>query len=343
MSVAGATGPRRMGQNSRLGMRLIKKNMKILVLGGSGFVGGHLARRLSRDGHDLTIGTRYAPGCRHLNVVPRTRVRQFDPHDMDQLARAAAGHDAVINLVGILNERGFAGAGFRKAHVELVEKTIAVCRETGIRRLIHMSALNAGKGESHYLKTRGEAENLVGEAGTEGNLAWTIFRPSTIFGPDDSFLNRFATLLRISPVLPLARPKAKFAPVFVGDVAEAFARVLPSSESAGMTYELCGAEQWELKALVKWLAAQLRMRRLVIGLPDWAGRLQARFFDFVPGKPFSTDNFKSLLTDSVCADDGFARLGIEPWAMSKLAPTWLKPRGRQERYREYRRRARRGP
>ena len=318
-------------------MRLIKQTMKILVLGGSGFVGGHLARRLSRDEHELTMGTRYAPGCRHLNVVPRTRVRQFDPHDVDQLARAAAGHDAMINLVGILHERGFSGAGFRRAHVELVEKVIEVCRETGIRRLVHMSALNAGEGESHYLKTRGEAEQLVENSGLE----WTMFRPSAIFGPDDSFINRFALLLKISPVLPLARPGAKFAPVYVDDVAEAFARALSDRHTIGETYELCGGEIWELKPLVEWIAEQLNLSRLVIGLPDWAGRLQARTFDFVPGKPFSSDNFKSLLLDSVCGEHGLQRLDIEPATLSRIAPSWLKPSGRQERFGEYRRRARR--
>lgn len=311
--------------------------MKILVLGGSGFVGGYLARRLSRDGHRLTVVTRHAPAARHLRIVPGLRVVQADPLDRDALARTAVDHEAAINLVGILNERGRDGSGFRRAHVELVETLVAVCRETGIPRLLQMSALNAGTGESLYLKTRGEGEERVRGSG----LDWTIFRPSTIFGPDDSFINRFATLLRLSPVLPLARPGAKFAPAYVGDVAEAFVRALEDPETAGGVYELCGSETWELKALVAWIAGQLHMRRLIIGLPDWAGRLQGAVFDFVPGKPFSSDNFKSLLTDSTCSEDGFARLGIDPWPMSQLATGWLRPDGRQERFREYRRRARR--
>lgn len=311
--------------------------MKILVLGGSGFVGSHLARRLSRDGHQLTVVSRHAPAARHLRIVPGLRVVQADPYDRDMLARTATDHDAAINLVGILNERGRDGAGFRRAHVELVETLIAVCRETGISRLLHMSALNAGTGKSHYLVTRGEGEERVRDSG----LDWTIFRPSTIFGPDDSFLNRFATLLKLSLVLPLARPGAKFAPAYVSDVAEAFARVINNDDTAGQVYELCGAETWELKALVQWVAAQLGIHRWVIGLPDWAGRLQGAVFDFVPGKPFSSDNFQSLRSDSVCSDDGFGRLGIDPWPMSRLAPRWLRPEGRQERFREYRRRARR--
>lgn len=311
--------------------------MNILMLGGSGFVGGHLARRLSDDGHRVTIATRYAPGARHLAVIPRLRVRSFDPYDVDALAGELAEHDALINLVGILNERGFGGSGFRRAHVTLVEGAIEACRRTGVERFIHMSALNAGNGDSHYLITRGQAEGRVRDSG----LDWTLFRPSTIFGPDDSFLNRFAGLLSISPVLPLARPSARFAPVWVGDVVEAFARALQTRDSIGECYELCGSETWKLAELVRWVADQRGMRRAVIGLPDALGWLQGKAFDLVPGKPFSSDNFKSLAVDSVCSDPGFARLGIEPWAMSEKAVGWLSDSGRQNRYQRFRERARR--
>jgi len=316
--------------------------MKILMLGGSGFVGGHLARRLSRDGHAVTIATRYAPACRHLGVVPAIRIRQFNPYDAAALTSALEGHDAVINLVGILNERGFGGAGFRRAHVELVETVIEGCEQVGVRRLLQMSALNAGRGESHYLRTRGGGEARVRAAQRDGRLMTTIFRPSTIFGPDDSFLNRFATLLRISPVLPLARPGARFAPVYVGDVTEVFALALDDERSFGNTYELCGSETWTLIELVRWVRDQLGLRRAVIGLSDWLGRLQGLAFDLVPGKPFSSDNYKSLKLDSVCARNGFGELGISPWGLSELAPTWLGNGGKQQRYQRFRRQARRG-
>ena len=316
--------------------------MKILILGGSGFVGGHLSRRLAQDGHAITIATRYAPDCRGLAVVPGITIRQFDPYDPDELSGQLEGHDAAINLVGILNERIMGGGkGFRRAHVELVETLINACVRTGTRRLIHMSALNAGQGESQYLKTRGEAENLVEEAFRQGRLDTTIMRPSTIFGPDDSFLNRFASLLKIAPVLPMARPQARFAPVYVGDVAEAFARVIERPESSGKVHELCGPEEWTLVELVRWLRGQLGLKRAVVGLPDTLGRLQGLTFDFVPGKPFSSDNFKSLLIDSVCTHNAFEELGIDPWPMSELAPTWLGDGTRQHRYQRYRQRARR--
>lgn len=310
--------------------------MKIMILGGSGFVGSHLARRLSRDGHTISVATRHPTGAKHLAIVPGVTVRQFDPYDVDRLEAELAGHDALINLVGILNESGRDGAGFRRAHVELVETAIRACDAAGITRMIQMSALNAGQGESHYLLTRGEGEQRVRDSG----LDWTIFRPSTIFGPDDSFLNRFAGLLAISPVLPIARAEAKFAPVYVGDVVEAFARALENHASHGQTYELCGTEILSLREVVEWVAQQRNMCRTVVALPDALGRVQGKVFDFVPGKPFSSDNFKSLLLDSVCSSNGFEALGIEPWGMREKASEWLDQpgNGRQARYQRYRER-----
>ncbi len=317
--------------------------MKIFILGGSGFVGGHLARRLLADGHQITIGTRYAPAARHLQVNPGLRVSQYRGRDLEALSQAVDGHDLVINLVGILNERGFGGGGFQRAHVDLVERLIIACEAARVPRLIQMSSINAGRGDSHYLRSRGQAEQLVAAAQRSGQLRTAVFRPSTIFGPDDSFLNRFAGLLRISPVLPLARPGAKFAPVYVEDVVEAFARVITTDRFDGEAFELCGAEVWTLKGLVEWLAGVLGLKRWVLGLPDPLGRLQGLAFDIVPGKPFSSDNYKSLKLDSVCTSDGFASLGIEPWGMAELAPTWLAPGAtRQRRYQALRRQARRG-
>lgn len=306
---------------------------KIFILGGSGFVGGHLVRRLSADGHEVTIATRYAPAARHLAIVPGVRIRQCRPYDLDSLTQALEGHDLAINLVGILNERGFGGKGFRRAHVELVEKIIIACEAAQVSQFIQMSSINAGEGSSYYLQTRGQAEQLVQQAQVSGLLDTAIFRPSTIFGPDDSFLNRFASLLKISPMLPLARPNARFAPVYVGDVVEAFARVIAGERLDGQVYELCGSEVWALKELVVWLRDELGLRRLIIGLPDWMGQMQGMAFNLVPGKPFSSDNFKSLQLDSVCTENGFLRLDIQPWGMGELAPTWLGASGRHGRAR----------
>jgi NADH dehydrogenase len=182
-----------------------------------------------------------------------------------------------------------------------------------------MSALNAGRGRSHYLRTRGEAETLV----KASPLDWTIFQPSVIFGPGDGLFCRFATLLKIAPLLPLARGSAKFAPVYIGDVVEAFRRALGNAGSVRQTYELYGPDVVTLAQIVRMTAQQLGLRRLVAPLPDALGRMQAFVMDFVPGKPFSSDNYRSLQTDSVGGIDGLHRLGIAPTPMSAILPDIL--------------------
>ena len=212
------------------------KPQHVVVLGGTGFVGSHLVPRLHADGHRITVLSRNREQNRELGVLPRVRVENCDVYDRVALAKELIGADVAINLVGILNERGSDGSGFRKAHVELTETLIGACKASGVRRLLQMSSLRAGEGASHYLRTRGEAEARV----RESRLAATIFRPSVIFGRGDGLFNRFAQLLRIAPVLPLARANARFAPVHVGDVAEAFARALAHPHTIGHTYELFG-------------------------------------------------------------------------------------------------------
>jgi uncharacterized protein YbjT (DUF2867 family) len=191
-----------------------------------------------------------------------------------------------------------------------------------------MSALNADAehGRSHYLRTKGHAEQLVRVA---SGLEWTVFRPSVIFGPGDSLTRRFASLLRLSAgVLPLARPEARFAPVYVGDVAEAFVRAVGNAETVGATYELCGPEVLTLAQIVRLTAAAAQLPCHLLPLPDALGRLQALLMDFLPGKPFSSDNYRSLLTDSLCQDSGCERLGLKPASFRAWTPLWLQPRPR---------------
>ena len=245
----------------------LMKPQSIVVLGGTGFVGHHLVPRLQRDGHCITLLSRNREQHRELGVLPRVAVVNADVHDHAALTRHLAGADAAINLVGILNERGSDGRGFRKAHVELTENLIAACAAAHVPRLLQMSSLRAGEGDSHYLATRGEADARV----QASELAWTIFRPSVIFGPGDGLFFRFARLLRMAPVLPLARAHAKFAPVYVGDVAEAFARALIHPHTIGRIYELAGPRAIELREVVRWTARMIGKRRLVIGLPDALG------------------------------------------------------------------------
>jgi uncharacterized protein YbjT (DUF2867 family) len=307
---------------------------RIVVLGGTGFVGRRLVARLAAEGHAVTLLSR-GLACHPLRLLPPGVVlREVDVYDPGVLRTAFAGADVVINLVGILNEAGDSGRGFRRAHVELTKLVIAAMQLAGTRRLLQMSALNAGRGQSHYLKSRGEAEAAVKASG----LDWTIFEPSVIFGAGDGLFCRFAALLKLArPVLPLARANAKFAPVYVGDVVEAFVRALSDRRTFGEVYELYGPEVLTLAQIVRMTARQLGMRRWVVPLPDALGRLQAFAFDFIPGKPFSSDNFRSLLNDSVGGIDGLHRLGIVPTPIGAKLPEILgHAADRQSRYARYR-------
>ena len=305
----------------------------IVIFGGTGFVGRHLVARLVAAGHDVLVPSRNRSMQRELHIVPQARVINVDVYSDAALRELLQGAHAVINLIGILNERGRNGRGFEAAHTGFTKKLIAACQASGTRRLLQMSALNAGRGRSHYLRTRGEAEAAVKASG----LDWTIFQPSVIFGPGDGLFARFADLLKLAPVLPLARAGAKFAPVHVGDVAEAFVRALTRPASIGQTYELYGPDVLTLKQIVQYTAQCMGLRRAVLALPDALGRIQAALMDFMPGKPFSTDNFLSLQVDSVGGIDGLHRLGIEATPISAVIPALLGPDPQQRRLDRFRR------
>jgi len=309
-------------------------NKDIVILGGTGFVGRHLIARLCGDGHRVTVLSRNADAHYARYLPPGAQRVTADVHDGAALAHAFAGADAVINLVGILNEQGHSGQGFRRAHSELSYLVVSACREAGVKRLLQMSALNAGRGQSHYLHTRGEAETVV----KASHLDWTIFQPSVIFGADDGLLTRFRELLRFAPVLPLARAEAKFAPVYINDVVEAFVRALDNPATARQVYELYGPEVISLKKLVRQIAQAMGWRRWVIPLPDALGWVQATIAEWIPGKPFSRDNFRSLGTDSVGGIDGLHRLGITPTPLSVRMQALLgRADSRQKRLNRYRR------
>jgi NADH dehydrogenase len=294
----------------------------ICILGGTGFVGSHLASRLVRDGHLVRVLTRDRSQHKSLWVLPGLELRDCDVHDGAQLAAGLAGCDVAINLVGILNERGHDGSGFVRAHATLAATLVEACRAAGVTRLLQMGSLRAAvDAPSHYLRSKALAERVLRER-AEG-LAWTVFRPSVIFGRGDSFLNRFAGLLAVSPILPLARAGARFQPVYVGDVVEAMVAALDRDDTIGQAYELGGPDIVTLADLVRYVAALTGRHRLVFGLPDALGALQAGLLGLLPGKPMSLDNYRSLGLDSVCSDDGFGRLGLVPASLSVIAPTYL--------------------
>jgi uncharacterized protein YbjT (DUF2867 family) len=316
----------------------------LTIVGGSGFVGSHLINRLTKENYRVRVLTRQRERHRHLLVIPTLELLEGDPHAPQVLTRHLAGSDAVINLVGILNERGDDGSGFQAAHVELPCKIVEACKTNGIGRLLHMSALNADarEGPSHYLKTKGEGENRVHEAAKEG-LHVTSFRPSVIFGPGDGLFNRFALLLKIAPFFfPLACPRARFAPIYVGDVVEAFRRSLNDSATHGRRYDLCGPHEYTLIDLVEYTAKQLGLKRRIIPLNDKWSLTQAQLLERFPGKPFSLDNYRSLQVDSICkGENGLAALGITPTSIEATVPGYLGKQSQRARYSLFRRLARR--
>ena len=210
--------------------------------------------------------------------------------------------------------------GGRLGDILLVEKLISACRQAGVKRLVQVSALNAGKGDSYYLITKGQAEELIRSA---CDLQSTIVQPSVIFGRSDDFFNRFAALLKLIPAFPLACPDAKMQPVWVGDVAAAITAALDDSESVGKTLVMVGPEEFTLKELVERTAVMAGLKRRVIGLPDALSRMQATLMGFVPGKPFSSDNYRSLQIDNTSTENSLWRFGIRPRSIGSLASECL--------------------
>lgn len=310
----------------------------VCVLGGTGFVGQSLASALVRRGYRVRVPTRNRERHRSMLVLPGVEVVNADVHDAPTLARLVAGCDAVINLVGILHERPRNGSGFHKAHVTLVEKALEACLEQDVDRFLQMSALkaNAEHGPSHYLRSKGAGERVVKNLAGEG-IRYTIFQPSAIFGPADSFTNMFAGLVRMFPVLPLIKPDARLAPVFVGDVTSAFCAALEDASTSGKTYQLCGPDIFSLREIVAEIAKALGKRRLIIGLPDTLASLQAWLMDYVvPGRILSVDSFKSLTVASVCTENGLDALGVRATAMRDLLPTYLGSKTGQQALSEFR-------
>jgi len=301
------------------------KTSSICVLGGTGFVGSHLCAELVKRGHHVKILTRRRERHRDLLVLPKAQVIESDIHDEAQLREHFQDCDAVVNLVGILNEKGHNGKGFYIAHVELTRKVITMCSSCKVTRLLHMSALNANpNAKSFYLRTKGEAENYA-HTFAGNKIAVTSFRPSVIFGLEDKFLNRFASILKFSPVFfPLACANTKFAPAYVKDVVNAMADALDDPNTFGQRVNLCGPKQYTLKQLVQYIASTCGYKRTVIGLPNWLAKLQAYILEYMPGKPFSIDNYYSLQIDSVCTETNKC-----PTSLEAIAPSYLL---RQSRY-----------
>ena len=293
---------------------------KILVLGGTGFVGRHLWKELARLQYRVTVPTRDVSKAQAGQSVPMPDLVQADVHDEPTLARLVPGHDAVVNLVAILHGSSFE---FERTHVELVKKIARACTGAGVRRLVHVSALGAAAdAPSMYQRTKAAGEAVLHGSG----LDWTVLRPSVMFGEGDQFLNLFARLQAIFPVMPLAGADTLFQPVWVGDVVNAIVQCLQRDDTVGSTYEACGPERFTLRQLVELAGSLSGHPRPVVGLPTVLGQLQALLMELAPGQTLmSRDNLDSMKVNNVASGKlpGLDALGISPGALSAIAPKYI--------------------
>jgi uncharacterized protein YbjT (DUF2867 family) len=315
--------------------------LTVVVFGGTGFIGSRLVARLSELGARVIVPTRRYERAKHLIFLPRVEVVEANIHDDAALRRLLQHKDAAINLVGLLHSRRGApyGEDFRRAHVELPRRIVAACAAQGVPRYLHMSALGAAvDGPSMYLRSKADGE-LAARA--ETSVAATIFRPSVVFGEGDNFLNAFARLQRFLPFVPLAGAETDFQPVYVGDVAQAFAAALADPRTRHQVYQLGGPDIYALADLVRLAGKWSHHPRPVFGIPDGLARLQAAFFELLPGEPLiSRDNLDSMKVDNV-VDPAIqattaAALGIKLTPLEAVAPHYLSPR---ERFDDFRARA----
>lgn len=317
---------------------------RALVLGGTGFVGRHVCEKLQRAGWQITVPTRRAAHAAAIQHLPRLTVIEADVHDPATLARLLRGHDAVVNLIAILHG---SEAAFTRAHVTLPTTLAQACHDSGVRRVVHVSALGADlDGPSMYQRSKARGEEVLRTA----HLALSILRPSVIFGAGDRFLNLFARLQAVFPVMPLAGAGARFQPVWVEDVADAVLACLRDTglphSSVGQTFECTGPEVLTLAELVR-LAGRLGSReRPVIPLPRAIGRLQAAAMALLPGEPLmSWDNLDSMSVDNIASGRWplLSSLGIEPAAVQAIAPLYLGQRNGRSHLARYRQAGPRGP
>lgn len=308
---------------------------KICVLGGSGFVGSSVVAKLDQAGYAVTVLTRRRDAAKHLFLLPNVSVVECDVQDDQALSAALKGADAVINLIGILHQSR--RASFDKVHHQLPARLAKICGALGIRRLVQMSSLQAAKNApSEYLRSKAAGE--VALLAQQPKLDVTIFKPSIIFGRGDSFTNLFATLIKLLPLVLLAKPNARFQPVWVEDVASCFAACIQNTATYGQVYELAGPKVYTFRQLLQQIMVALGVRRPIIGLGNALSYAQAFIMELLPVKLMSRDNVRSMEVDSVSASPFPAIFGVEPAALEAVIPEYLvdsTQRGNYDRYRSF--------
>ncbi len=281
----------------------MSKTKNVLVIGGSGFLGQAVCNQLAKAGYRITVPTRRYDKAKHLLTLPTCQIIEANIHDRATLGRLVSGQDIVVNLLGVLHSKPGKpyGQNFRVNHVEFPKALCTAMSKHGAKRIVHISALGVGvqnPAPSMYLRSKTDGEAVVKDSG----LAWTILRPSVVFGREDKFLNTFASLAKIAPFIPLAGADARFQPVSVSDVAKAvFACVEEQGkDTLHNTYDLVGTEIFTLKELVKLSARAVGKNPFVFGIPDIAAKAQAFLMELAPGEPLmSRDNVDSMKIDNI--------------------------------------------
>lgn len=318
------------------------KTQNVLVIGGSGFIGSHVVSLLAARGVNVLVPARRRERAKPLILLPTVDVVEADVNAPGVLDGLVRGCDAVINLVGVLHSRpaGVASDGdsrygqdFFLAHVELAQRIVSACRAAGVRRVLHMSALGASRdAPSEYLRSKGAGEEAALAA---DDLSVTVFRPSVVFGPDDRFLNLFATLAALTPALLLASPDARFQPVYVGDVAQAIVQSLDDGGAAGKRFDLCGPSEYTLRELVEYVCRATGRRRLIIGLGPMFSSMQAWVLEKLPGRLVTRDNLRSMQVPSVSSAP--LPYAIVATSLDAVTPFYLGHAAPRERYDDFRR------
>lgn len=306
------------------------KDKLVTVFGGSGFIGRYAAQALLRAGARVRFAERDPRRAFHLKMLGGLGQTQFVAADItrpETVVRAVEGAEAVVNLVGIF------GRDMARVHVDGARAVAEAASRAGASALVHVSALGADpQSRSAYGRTKGAGEQAVAAAFPNA----TILRPSTVFGQEDQFLNRFAQMIARLPVVPVLRPQVRFQPVFAADVGEAIrAAAADPGEYGARTFELGGPDRLSMIELQRWIAETIHRRPAFLELPDVAGALIARM-GFLPGAPITTDQWLMLQQDNVVAPEaaGLEALGVTPTPLATVAPAWLvrfRRRGRFER------------
>jgi uncharacterized protein YbjT (DUF2867 family) len=331
--------------------------MKIIVLGGSGFIGRHVCEKLIAAGHSITVPSRNVSQCKHLQMLPGLDLLPCDVHNAAQLAAAVAGHDVLVNLVAVLHG---SEQRFEQVHVQLPRNIVAACKAAAASgttpRIVHVSALGAAlDAPSMYQRSKARGEAVV----TSSGLDFAILRPSVVFGAEDKLLNLFASLQKLAPIVPLAGADTQFQPVWVEDVAQAIVLLVtdgsysnnscsrnislaynpktPKNEAVQKAiYEACGPQVLTLRDLFAIAGQCVGAKRPILPLPMPLARVQAWVMEHLPGEPLmSRDNLQSMKVANVASGHypSLAALGITASSVQAIAPTYLAAHSTLDAYR----------